>query len=330
MVSPSGYTSRETRRHCHELLPDPLVLFFLLGLAARLLRSDLRVPESLYEALALYLLLAIGLKGGVELASHPLGQLGVQVAGVLALGFATPLAAFAVLRWAGRLPLADSASIAGHYGSVSVVTFAVATGWLASRGIAHEPYMAVFVAILEVPGILVGIALARALAPGRVQWGRLAHEVLLGKGIFLLLGGLAIGWAAGPAQFAPLEPLFVDLFKGVLAFFLLEMGLVVGRQLGDARRAGPFLLAFAVGVPVAFGAAGAWAGLALGFTTGGATLLATLAASASYIAAPAAMRIAIPEANPALSLTAVLGITFPFNITVGIPLYHRFAAGTAG
>lgn len=330
MVSPSGYTSRETRRHCHELLPDPLVLFFLLGLAARLLRSDLRVPESLYEALALYLLLAIGLKGGVELASHPVAQLGVQVAGVLALGFATPLAAFAVLRWVGRLPGPDSASIAGHYGSVSVVTFAVASGWLASRGIAHEPYMAVFVAILEVPGILVGIALARALAPGRVHWGRLAHEVFLGKGIVLLLGGLAIGWAAGPAQFVPLEPLFVDLFKGVLAFFLLEMGLVVGRQLGDVRRAGLFLLAFAVGVPVAFGAAGAWAGLALGFTPGGATILATLAASASYIAAPAAMRIAIPEANPALSLTAVLGITFPFNITVGIPLYHGFAAGLAG
>jgi len=312
------------------LLPDPLVLFFLLGLVARLLRSDLKLPEALYDALALYLLLAIGLKGGVELASHPLGGLGAKIAGVLALGFATPVVAYAALRGLGRLAVADSASIAGHYGSVSVVTFAVATGWLASRGIAHEPYMALFVALLEVPGILVGIAIARLHAPGRVAWGRLLHEVFLGKGIVLLIGGLAIGWAAGPAQFAPLKPLFSDLFKGVLAFFLLEMGLVVASQLGELRRAGLFLPAFALAAPVAFGAAGAWLGTALGFTPGGAAIVATLAASASYIAAPTAMRIAIPEASPALSLTAALGITFPFNLFVGIPLYHRFAAAAAG
>ncbi len=312
------------------MLPDPLVLFFLLGLLARLLRSDLKVPEALYEALALYLLLAIGLKGGVELASHPLGGLGAKIAGVLALGFIIPVVAYAALRGVGRLPVADSASIAGHYGSVSVVTFAVATGWLASRGIAHEPYMALFVALLEVPGILVGIAIARLHAPGRVAWGRLAHEVFLGKGIVLLIGGLAIGWAAGPAQFAPLKPLFSDLFKGVLAFFLLEMGLVVGSQLGELKRAGVFLPAFALAAPVAFGAVGAWAGTMLGFTPGGAAIVATLAASASYIAAPTAMRIAIPEASPALSLTAALGVTFPFNLFVGIPLYHRFAAAAAG
>lgn len=329
MVARSGYTARELRPAPTALLPDPLVLFFLLGLAARLLRSDLKVPEALYEALALYLLLAIGLKGGVELASHPLDGLGAQVAGSLALGFATPVVAFAVLRFAGRLPVADSASIAGHYGSVSVVTFAVATGWLASRGIAHEPYMALFVALLEVPGILVGIALARLHAPGRVAWGRLAHEVFLGKGIVLLIGGLAIGWAAGPERFAALKPLFVDLFKGVLAIFLLEMGLVVASQLRDLRRGGAFLPAFAIAAPVAFGAAGAWAGTALGLSVGGAAILATLAASASYIAAPTAMRIAIPEASPALSLTAALGITFPFNIIVGIPLYHRIAAAAA-
>jgi hypothetical protein len=307
------------------LLPDPLALFFLLGLAARLLRSDLRVPEALYEALSLYLLLAIGLKGGVELASQPVTGLGIQIGGVLILGFATPIVAFAVLRWAGRLPGPDSASIAGHYGSVSVVTFAVATGWLAARGIAHEPYMALFVAILEVPGILVGIALARLLTPGKVAWPRLFHEVFLGKGIVLLLGGLAIGWAAGPDQMAPLKPLFQDLFKGLLAFFLLEMGLVVGSRFGELRQAGAFLIAFGIVVPVVFGSVGAWIGHRLGFTVGGASLLATLLASASYIAAPAAMRIAIPEANPALSLGVVLGVTFPFNITLGIPLYHRLA-----
>jgi len=312
------------------LIPDPVVLFFLLGLAARLSGSELRLPEALYEALAFYLLLAIGLKGGVEIASYPLAQFGVQAAGVLALGFITPLVAYAVLRGIGRLPGPDCASIAGHYGSVSVVTFAVAASWLAARGIAHEPYMAVFVAILEVPGILVGIALARLQAPGRVSWGLLAHEVLLGKGIVLLVGGLLIGWAIGPDRIAPLKPLFYDLFKGILALFLLELGLVVASRLGEVRRAGVFLVAFALVMPVVFAAAGAVAGNWLGFSVGGTMLLATLAASASYIAAPAAMRIAIPAADPGISLTAVLGITFPLNITLGIPLYHRFATLAAG
>jgi len=312
------------------LLPDPVVLFFLLGLAARLARSDLRVPEPLYETLSLYLLLAIGLKGGVELAKHPLAALAPQVAGVLALGVVTPLLAFAALRTLGRLARPDAASIAGHYGSVSVVTFAVATAWLAARGIAHESYLAVFVAILEIPGIVVGIALARTGGSARVAWGRLAHEVLLGKGIVLLAGGLAIGWAAGPDGAKPLQPMFGDLFKGVLAFFLLEMGLVVGRQLGDLKKGGLFLPAFAIVAPVLFGLLGAFTGLQVGLGPGGATVIATLAASASYIAAPTAMRIAIPEASPALSLGAVLGVTFPFNITFGIPLYHRMAVALAG
>jgi hypothetical protein len=176
----------------------------------------------------------------------------------------------------------------------------------------------------------VGIALARVGGPSRVAWGRLAHEVLLGKGIVLLVGGLAIGWIAGPEGAKPLQPMFGDLFKGVLAFFLLEMGLVVGRQLGELKRAGLFLPAFAIAAPVAFGLLGAFTGHALGFSAGGTTIVATLAASASYIAAPTAMRIAIPEASPALSLGAVLGITFPFNITFGIPLYHRMAVAVTG
>ncbi len=311
-------------------MPDPVVFFFLLGLAAKLARSDLRLPEALYEALALYLLLAIGLKGGVELARQPLAPLAPQIAGVLALGVAVTLAAFVLLRYAGRLRRVDAASIAGHYGSVSVVTFAVAISWLAARGIAHETHLAVFVALLEVPGIVVGITLARLGGGQPVAWGRLAHEVMLGKGIVLLVGGLAIGWTIGPGGMESLSPVFVGPFKGVLAFFLLEMGLVVGAQVGDLRRAGWFLPTFAIAAPIAFGFAGAWAGLAMGLTPGGATVLATLAASASYIAAPTAMRIALPEASPALSLPAVLGITFPFNITLGVPLYHRFAGALSG
>lgn len=328
MVAPNGILARIPAA-ASDLLPDPVVLFFVLGLAARLVRSDLRVPEALYETLALYLLVAIGLKGGVELARHALVPLVPQLAAALALGLVIPIMSFALLRGVGRLAVPDAASIAGHYGSVSVVTFAVGMSWLATNGIAHESHLAVLVAILEVPGIVVGIALARLAQPGRVAWGRLAHEVLLGKGIVLLAGGLAIGWLAGPAGIAPIAPVFFDLFKGVLAIFLLELGLVVGRQFGDLRRAGLFLPVFAVAGPVAFGALGAWTGTLAGLSPGGATLLAVLAGSASYIAAPTAMRIAIPEASPALSLPAVLGITFPFNITLGIPLYHRFATGFA-
>lgn len=311
------------------MLPDPLVLFFVLGVGARLLKSDLRLPEALYEALAVYLLLAIGLKGGVELARHPLAGFAMQVAGVLALGIVTTLVAYGVLRYLLRLAGADAASIAGHYGSVSVVTFAVAIGWLAARGIAHEPYLAVFVALLEIPGILIGIALARSQSSGRVAWGPLLHEVFLGKGVVLLAGGLAIGWIAGPASLAPLDPFFGGLFKGVLALFLLEMGLVVGSRGAELRRAGLSIGLFAVAWPLVAGALGAWVGLALGFSPGGATVVATLAASGSYIAAPAAMRIAIPQANPALSLAAVLGVTFPFNVVVGIPLYHQLATALA-
>lgn len=311
------------------VLPDPLVLFFVLGVGARLLRSDLRLPEALYEALAVYLLLAIGLKGGVELARHPLAGFAMQVAGVLALGVVTTLAAYAVLRYLLRLAGADAASIAGHYGSVSVVTFAVAIGWLAARGIAHEPYLAVFVALLEIPGILIGIALVRSQASGRVAWGRLLHEVFLGKGVVLLAGGLAIGWIAGPTALAPLDPFFGGLFKGVLALFLLEMGLVVGSRTAELRRAGLTIGLFAAAWPLVAGALGAWVGLTLGLSAGGATVIATLAASGSYIAAPAAMRIAIPQANPALSLATVLGVTFPFNVVVGIPLYHQFASALA-
>jgi uncharacterized protein len=309
---------------------DAVVLFFVLGLVARLGKSDLRLPEALYETLSIFLLLAIGLKGGVELARQPLASVLPAAAAALTLGAAIPLLLYPVLRAAGRLGVADAASIAAHYGSVSVVTFAVAMALLTQRGIGAEPYMPLLVALMEAPGIIVGIVLARALThsgEGRppLRWGPLLHEVVFGKSVLLLLGGLAIGAIAGPTALAPVEPLFVNLFKGVLALFLLEMGLVVGGRLGDIRRAGPFLVAFGLLVPLLLGALGATVGHLVGLSLGGTALLATLAASASYIAAPTAMRVAVPEANPALSIGVVLGVTFPFNITVGIPLYLGMA-----
>ena len=309
---------------------DPVVLFFLLGLVARIAKSDLRLPEALYETLALYLLLAIGLKGGVQLAQQPVATVLPQALASIALGAAIPLLLFPLLRGLGRFGRADAASIAAHYGSVSVVTFAVGSSFLAARGISAESHMPLLVALMEAPGIVVGIVLARLGGTQKIAWGTLAHEVVFGKSVLLLLGGLLIGTAIGPEGAKPIAPLFTDLFKGVLALFLLEMGLVAGGRLGDLKRAGPFLLVFGIGAPLALGFGGAAVGHLTGMSVGGAALLATLAASASYIAAPTAMRIAVPEANAALSIGASLGVTFPFNIFIGIPLYVQYASWIGG
>lgn len=303
---------------------DVVVLFFLFGLAAGLARSDLKLPSALYDSLSVLLLLAIGLKGGEGLAKQALTPLVPQLGAVILLGVAQTLIAFAILRGLGRLSRADAASTAAHYGSVSVATFAVGINWLVTRNIEFEAQMAIFLAVMEVPAIMVGIILARGLGK-QTDWRVLAHETFLGKGVTLLLGGMAIGWAAGPEGLLPIKGLFFDLFKGALALFLLEMGLIVSRHAGELRRRGVFIVAFGVLMPLLSALLGLGCGLALGLTLGGLTLLATLAASASYIAVPAAMRLAVPEANPALSLAAVLGITFPFNILAGIPLYHWLA-----
>ena len=308
---------------------DVVILFFLLGLAAGLARSDLKLPSALYDSLSMFLLLAIGLKGGEGLAQQALGPLLPQLFTVVLLGVAQTLIAFSILRFLGRLPRADAAATAAHYGSVSVATFAVGVNWLVARDIAFEAQAAVFLAVMEVPAIMVGIVLARGI--GRdTHWGVLLHETFLGKGVILLLGGMAIGWIAGPEGLAPIKGLFFDLFKGVLALFMLEMGLIVSHHVGELRRNGLFLVAFGLLMPLLSGMLGLACGMLLGLSAGGLTLLATLAASASYIAVPAAMRVAVPQANPALSLGVALGVTFPFNILAGIPLYHAIATQLLG
>ena len=303
---------------------EPVILFFLLGAIAGFARSDLKIPGVLYESLSIFLLLAIGLKGGVELARYPLLDVALPALAVVAVGALIPLAAFPVLRHVGKLSRADSGSIAAHYGSVSVVTFAVGSTYLTRLGEAVEGYMTVFLVLLEFPALVIGALLARR-GERDAHLGQVLHEVFAGKSLVLLLGGLAIGWIAGPSGIAPLDLVFFDLFKGLLAIFLLEMGLVAAGRFADLRRAGLFLVAFAIFMPLAAAGLGLVTGLMLGLSVGGITLLATLYASASYIAAPAAMRIAVPQANPALSIGAALGITFPFNLVVGIPLYHRLA-----
>ncbi len=319
---------------------DIVVLFFLLGLLARLVKSDLALPGALYETLSIYLLLAIGLKGGIELSKQSLLTIAPQVLLCITMGLAIPLLLYPVLRRWVKLNSFDAAAVAAHYGSVSVVTFAVASAYLVQQQVSFEAHAALWVALLEAPGIVAGIALARWAAKRQAQtdatsssastnWGALAHDVFLGKSVLLLVGGLAIGTTMGEAGTAPIAPLFTVLFKGVLALFLLELGLVAGARLGELKRYGPSLIAFALLAPMALAVLGAYAGKLVGLSVGGTAIMAALAASASYIAAPTAMRIAVPQANAALSITAALGITFPFNVIVGIPLYLKLAQAIA-
>ena len=297
---------------------DPLVLTFALGVVARLARSDLRFPEPVYEALSIYLLLAIGLKGGVELSHQPLSHVALPALFTVFAGFALPFLLFPLLRQVVGLTRADAASVAAHYGSVSVVTFAIATAYLQQRGIAAESFMPVLLALMEAPGIVAGVMLART---GGAMGAPVFREVAANKGIVLLAGGIIIGYVVGADGYSSLKPVFSDLFRGLLALYLLELGLVVGGRLPDLRRAGVRLVVFALTIPLVTGATGVGLGLwLLGLSAGGATLFGVLLASASYIAAPAAMRMAVPEANPALGISAALAVTFPFNVFINVPL----------
>jgi hypothetical protein len=256
------------------------------------------------------------------------------------LGSLIPVAGYFILRYIGKFTIYDSAAIAGHYGSVSAVTFAVATQFLSSLQVKPEGYLSAFLAILEPTGVVVGILLARIALQVEVRrhsesgeikkisggWIRpVLHEALTGTGSMILLGALVIGYISGPDGIAVTKPFFGDLFKGVLCLFMLEMGLVAGRRLAEVRAVGAFLIVFAICMPIIDGILGVLVGGFVGLSVGGATMLGVMAASASYIAAPAAMRISLPEANPSFYLTASLGITFPFNIAMGIPLYFWLA-----
>ncbi len=307
------------------LLPLP-VMFFALGLAAGLLRSDLAVPESVAKGLSLYLMMAIGLKGGIAIAA-PGGAAGLLPAlGVgVALSFLLPLPAFALLRGFTSLDRETAAAVAGHYGSVSVVTFAAAVGVLNAAGITYEGFMPAVLAAMETPAILTALLLARGgggAKPSRAPRGHLLREVLLNGSVVLLLGSFAIGWAAGLPARPQLAPFIEGLWTGALCLFLLEMGLLAARQLRAAPgRLGPRLIAFGLVMPLLGAAAGLAGGTLAGLSVGGVALMTVLAASASYIAVPAAMRMALPRADAGVYVSLSIAITFPFNVVVGIPLY---------
>lgn len=308
----------------------PAVLFFALGFVAQVVKSDLKFPPELAKALSIYLLVGIGLKGGIELSHADIGDALHAVAAALVLGFGLPIVAYAILL-AGRLDKLNASAIAAHYGSVSAGTFLTAIAYMNAQRIEYESYPVIMLAIMESPAIIVGLLLARfsrGSAGGEDDarenhMGELLRDAFTNGSVMLLFGAMVIGLVVKPESLATITPFFSTLFMGVLSLFLLEMGMEAGKRIAEFRRAGLFLIAFGVVMPLIGAAAGILVGhYWLGFGVGGVLLVAVLGASASYIAVPPAMRLAIPEANPSFYLTLSLGVTFPFNVLVGIPLYH--------
>ena len=316
-------------------LLTPMILSFALGLFAAIARSELSVPEAAAKMMSIYLLFAIGFKGGVAVAAHGLdGHLLAAMLGGVMLSFLIPLLAFAVLRAMTRLSPLDMAAISAHYGSISIVTFVTASAVLTAQGIVAEGYMVAVAAAMEAPAIVSAMWLAARNGGDSSQIrvdARLWREILLNGSIVLLVGAFLIGAATGEAGLARIDAFVVAPFQGVLCLFLLDMGIVAGRGLRDSRNVISFgLFGFGIVMPILGAATGLGVALLIGLSAGGATLMMTLAASASYIAVPAAMRVALPAANPAISLTLALGITFPFNLTFGIPAYMAVAQALIG
>ena len=308
-------------------LASPGVLFFALGAFAATIRSNVGLPQQVAQALAIYLMAAIGFKGGAQLRESGFGADAFLALGAGAvLGLTIPLVAFALLRRFAPVKQVDAASIAAHYGSVSLVTFGAAVALYEGLGQPVSGYMPAVLALMEAPAIAVGVLLGKT-SSGAGGGSRKAalREALTSGSVLVLLGATVIGLILGAQGLNELEGFFVAPFTGVLALFLLNMGVMAFSRIGAIREAGFGLFAFAIYMPLIGGTLGALLASALGLGVGDVTLMATLAASASYIAAPAAVQIAMPDANPGVTLPLVIGITFPFNLIVGIPLYLEFA-----
>lgn len=313
-------------------LISPIILSFALGLAAALARSDLTIPEAVAKGMSIYLLFAIGFKGGASVAAHGVDAtlLSAVAAGVV-LSFGLPFIAFTMLRLITGLDRVDAAAVAAHYGSISIVTFVAATSVLQGRMIDAEGYMVAVAAAMEAPAILSALWLvARGGNRGKMAPG-LMREILLNGSIVLLIGAFAIGAITGEKGLAEISSFIVNPFKGVLCLFLLDMGLIAGRGLRQAKGVISLpMVAFGIAMPLVGSVIGLGLGMLVGLSLGGVVLLMVLAASASYIAVPAAMRVALPKANPAVYLTLSLGVTFPFNLTLGIPIYLAMATAVMG
>jgi uncharacterized protein len=312
-----------------ENLISPVILSFVLGLAAAFMRSDLSFPEAIAKGLSLYLLFSIGFKGGAGVAAHGVDlSLVLALLSGIALSLVLPLLAFVLLRALATVSVIDAAAVAAHYGSISIVTFVAASSLLTGQGIAAESYMVAVAAAMEAPAIMSALWLvAWQGGRGETTGTELWREILLNGSIVLLVGSFLIGWVTGADGLREIEAFIVAPFKGILCLFLLDMGIVAGRGLRSGRSIlSTGVVCFALLMPPVGASVGLLTGMLLGLSYGGTVLMMVLSASASYIAVPAAMRVALPQANPALSLSLSLGVTFPFNLTVGIPLYMAVAA----
>jgi hypothetical protein len=333
-------------------LLTPIPLCFVLGIICTRIHGGIKIPKEFYLSIAIFLLMSIGFVGGHELAHeyqmHGVSTIWKPVLATLFLGCVTPLTSFVVLRYLGGMSIADSAGIAAHYGSTSAVTYAVANSFVEQTNHPANSFLPTLVTILECPGIAIALVLGAALsarersATATATAGRrqaresklyeALYEVITGQSIMLMAGLLVIGFIStlfmDEKAFQPFYDFFQSkgmLFRGALCIFLLEMGLVAGERLGDLVKVGPFLVAFGILMPLIHGFFGAYLGHRAGLNLGGCTVLAAIVASASYIAAPPAVRLTLPEANPTYSITAALAITFPFNIAFGIPIYYEMA-----
>ena len=313
-------------------LLSPIILSFALGVAAALARSDLNIPEAVAKGMSIYLLFAIGFKGGVSVADHGIdGTLALSLLAGVALSAVLPLLAFALLQVLGNLSRLGAAAGAADYGSLSVVTCVAGTSVLEASGITSEGYMVAVAAAMEAPAILSALWLVSRGGDSRRMDPELLREIMLNGSIVLLVGSFVIGWVTGVDGLVKIEAFIVSPFQGVLCLFLLDMGLVAGRGLrGGSGVLRPGVLAFGMVMPLVGATLGLATGLLLGLSTGGVALFMVLSASASYIAVPAAMRVALPEANPSIYLTLSLGVTFPFNLTIGLPVYVAVASALTG
>ena len=308
-------------------LVQPIVLAFLLGAIAGFVKSELELPEAVIKLLAIYLLFSLGMSGGRELAKADIASVMPVLAATLVMTFAIPTLAYAVTRRLGGFDISNAAAIAAHYGSVSTATFFASMTFAAAMNTPAEGFMAAMVALMEF-GVIYSLALAR-IAMGRqgggVRMGELFLSVIRGRGILLLLGGMTIGFLSTDTQWGQIAPFYEGLFRGMLMLFLLEMGITAARQFRAFKEVGRFMVAFGVLMPVVCGLAGVTLGHLAGLGVGGAFVFGAICASASFIDAPAACRASLPQANPGIYLTAALGITLPFNLLLGLPLYYQFA-----
>ena len=309
--------------HLETSMPDIVIMFFLLGVLAGLAKSDLKVPKAAYDTLSILLMLTLGLKGGLALHGQVSWSLLPEVITVILLGIAIPLLLYPLLRKFILLNAANSASIAAHYGSASAGTFAVALAFAEANNLTIAPQTTLYLVLLELPAIVVAILLYKKATGSTGGMKGIWHEAITSRGVVLLTGGVIIGYLYGPEASKDIAPLFLGAFKALLALFLLEMGVCASQHLRPFPWQHWRLISFALIAPIFLAMIGITAGIALDLPVGTTLILAALTASASYIAAPAAIQAAIKEADIGLAIFAALGVTFPLNVLVGIPLYYQ-------